>query len=294
MRAEDLRWEAPGPGLWFSSPEHMPTPGCTLLVELLPHAGRGWQDGTEAYGLPPNPGTFGASNRWFFFSPGQPAPAWTSTRSSDRRAAETLATRRWRVELQRWHREVRPQVVAANRAFLSVDLPALDDVALADQVRRSSPTGWRCPRSTSPGCRRAVCPPGALLHATGGWGLDPQAVLLALAGLASASSSVERLLERIADGPAGGGRRGPDLSGCHPGRRWRRGSGPRRAPGRLRVADLPQRPARADAWPSGPRRSSSACGRRWRAGGSGADPAATRSTPSVRRCQPTGAPSSTS
>ena len=200
---DELVWDAPGPGLWFSSPEHMPTPGCTLLVALLPAAGRGWGDGAARYGLPPNPAGFGASNRWFFYSPGQAGPV--DVEDLDRRAAETLATKRWRVDLQRWHEDERPGLVARHRALVAVDLQALDDAGLATQVQElvdhwvaSSPQHFA---KTAVGDLAL----GVLLHATGGWGLDPLAVIDALTGAATASSSVERLFQRIADGlrPAG-------------------------------------------------------------------------------------------
>jgi phosphohistidine swiveling domain-containing protein len=197
MRAEDLTWEPPGPGQWYASAEHMPTPGCLLLVELLPGAARGWGRGADAYGLAPNGSMFGSSNRWFYFSPG--GPGAVDVEALDRRAAETLATRRWRAELARWHQEVRPRVVATSRGLVGERLGALDDAELADHVRRaiahfveSSPLHF----AAIEGAASA----GALLQAAGGWGLDPRAVLLALSGSGMASSAGERLLGRIADG----------------------------------------------------------------------------------------------
>ncbi|HEV7886150.1 MAG TPA: hypothetical protein VGO92_01235, partial [Acidimicrobiales bacterium] len=126
MGVEEQTWDPPGPGMWFFSPEHIPRPGCTLLVELLPWAATGWRAGTERYGLPPNLAAFGASNRWFFYAPGPPAELTAAELAElDGRAAEAMATRRWRTELRRWRDDVRPRLVARHRALLAVDLSSL-------------------------------------------------------------------------------------------------------------------------------------------------------------------------
>jgi phosphohistidine swiveling domain-containing protein len=195
---KDLTWEPPGPGIWFASAEHMPTPGCTLLVELLPGAARGWAMGNDEYGLLPNTAAFGSSNRWFYYSPGMPGPIDVDV--LDQRAAASLAERRWRADLQRWHDEVRPAVMAESRALVAAPLGSLDDAELGVHLRRAidhfvewSPMHFAATAAGTGGC-------GALLHATRGWGLDPREMILALAGSAPASSSGERLLDRIAAG----------------------------------------------------------------------------------------------
>ncbi len=75
MSADDLTWEPPGPGQWYPSPEHMPTPVTRLFAELFQQVAVGWSWGAERYGLPPNHGTFGSVNCWFFYSPGVPGTA---------------------------------------------------------------------------------------------------------------------------------------------------------------------------------------------------------------------------
>lgn len=194
---DDLHWEPPGPGLWFPSDEHMPTPGCRLLVELLPHTGTGWGIGAARYGLLPNPAAFGASGCWFFFSPGVPQPADVAV--LEERAADALATTRWRVELRRWHEEVRPAVVAENRALLAAPLADLDDGELAAHVQAAvDQFTTRAPMHFA--AAEGTLAAGALLEATNAWGLDGRAVVEALAGAASATTSAERLLDRIAAG----------------------------------------------------------------------------------------------
>ena len=111
----------------------MPAPMSGLMAELLPLAGRGWAQGSERYGLPPNTGTFGVVNCWGYYSPG--VRGAVDLDAMERVAAESLATRRWRTELQRWREEVRPAVVAANRRLLAVDLGRLTDEELAAHVQ---------------------------------------------------------------------------------------------------------------------------------------------------------------
>jgi hypothetical protein len=120
VEADGLIWEPPGPGQWYPSKEHMPTPMSGLMAALLPIAGRGWGLGSERYGLPPNTGAFGVVNCWGYYSPGRRPPV--DLAALEARAAETLATRRWRDDLASWRDEVRPAVTAASRALLAVDL----------------------------------------------------------------------------------------------------------------------------------------------------------------------------
>jgi phosphohistidine swiveling domain-containing protein len=197
--ADDEVWPAPGLGRWMFSPEHMPRPACTLLVELLPAAGLGWRMGTDRYGLPPNLATFGASNRWFFFSPGGPvALTADEVDELDRRAVATLAERRWRDELERWRAEVRPAAVARHRALLAVDLPSLDDADLAAQVQAAIDLWNRDAPLHFDGTLAGAVAAGVLLEATDRWGVDRRAVIEALAGEAASTSSVARRLQAIA------------------------------------------------------------------------------------------------
>jgi pyruvate,water dikinase len=203
----ELPWEPPGPGMWFPSPEHMPKPLSGLMAELLPHAGTGWRRGTDLYGLPPNTGAFGVVNTWGFYSPG--IRGEVDIEELERRAAESLRLPRWRVRLAHWRDVQRPAVLAANRALLEVDLPTLDDAALAAHVQAAvahfCEHGPQHFESVNDGAGAV----GALSHAARGWGLEPRALLAALAGTSVASSSAERVLERIAGGLREAGREVP-------------------------------------------------------------------------------------
>ena len=207
MSADDLTWEPPGPGQWYPSPEHMPTPVTRLFAELFQQVAIGWSWGAERYGLPPNHGTFGAVNCWFFYSPGAPGAA--DVESLDRAAAETLASRRWIADLARWHEEVRPAVVGASRALLAEDLAAMSDAELADHVERAIEhflTNGPEHFASVHGAAAA----GALCQAAAGWGLDLPELVRELAGQADASTSAEQLFDRMAVGLRAAGNEGID------------------------------------------------------------------------------------
>ena len=197
MSTDDLTWEPPGPGQWYASPEHMPTPVTRLFAELFGQVAVGWARGADRYGLPPNHGTFGAVNCWFYYSPGTPGPV--DVDRLDERAAETLATRRWRGDLVHWHEVLRPATVATSRALLAEDLTVLSDAELADHLERTiehflvhGPQHFEAVHGDAAA--------GALLHAARDWDLDPRQLVEALAGQAEASTSAERLFDRIAEG----------------------------------------------------------------------------------------------
>jgi len=210
VSADDLTWVPPGPGQWYASPEHMPEPVTTLFAELFPQVAVGWASGAERYGLPPNHGIFGDSNRWFFYSPGMPGPV--AVEAMEQAAAESLTTERWRHDLRRWRDEVRPQVLAENRALLAEDLGELDDAALADHVDRAVAHYLeRAPQHFAEMAGLSVAQ-GALFEATAVWGLDQRALLEALAGAAEATASAEVLFDRIAVGlRAAGAHQADDL-----------------------------------------------------------------------------------
>ena len=73
MSADELTWEPPGPGQWYPSPEHMPTPVTRLFAELFPLVAVGLGAGVPTrYGLPPNHGAFGAVNAGSSTRPARP------------------------------------------------------------------------------------------------------------------------------------------------------------------------------------------------------------------------------
>jgi pyruvate,water dikinase len=103
-----------------------------LFTCLFPSVTAGWETASARYGLPIGPSRWAAVRSWYYFSPGRPDPATFA--ALEEAAAETLRIRRWRAEVERWLTEERPAAVAANLDLQAVDLPTLDDRALAHHV----------------------------------------------------------------------------------------------------------------------------------------------------------------
>jgi hypothetical protein len=185
----------------------MPTPVTRLFAELFPLVAVGWAQGADRYGLPPNHGQFGAVNGWFYYSPG--TPEVEDVDGLDRRAAETLATRRWVGDLAHWQQTLRPATVAASRSLLAEDLAALSDAELADHVDRAIGHFLRHGPEHFAAVHGAAAA-GALVQAASAWDVDRAVLIEALAGQAEASTSAERLLDRIAIGLREAGRDGID------------------------------------------------------------------------------------
>ena len=130
----ELTWEAPGPGLWFLAREHVPTPVSGLYGEFLVQGATGWATSSERYGLADGPSQWGAVNGWMYYGPRSVDAEALARREAA--AAETLATRRWEVDLRAWHDEVRPRIVTATLALQEEDPVAMDEAGLADHLGR--------------------------------------------------------------------------------------------------------------------------------------------------------------
>lgn len=116
-------------------------------------------------------------------------------RKRARTAAKTLAERPWIDVAQRWDRELRPRLDARNRAFQGEDPAALDDTALADQLRGLLAHLYETVELHFWLHGFDLGPIARYLHACTAWGLEPTAALDALAG---ASPSTARPLEQLA------------------------------------------------------------------------------------------------
>ena len=198
MTADQPTWTAPGPGQWFYSAEHLPGALSTLFVEIFVPIFRGWAIGAERYGLPPNPATFGSVGRFLYYSPGVPGPV--DVGELERTAQRSLATERWRDDLRTWRDETRPTVVAGSRALLAADLAALDDAGLAAHVEAAVAHFARWAPEHFALMSVGGSAGGALFEAAADWGLDAAVLFEALAGEATATSSADALLARIASG----------------------------------------------------------------------------------------------
>jgi len=132
----ELAWDAPGPGMWFLAREHVPAPVSRLYFEALVEGATGWDDAAARYGLPDGETRWGCVHGWMYYG-GRPQVTGDVLAARERAATETLRTEAWRADLRRWHDELRPRLVATNRALQAEDPATMDDAALDDHFRRA-------------------------------------------------------------------------------------------------------------------------------------------------------------
>ena len=129
-------------------------------------------------------------------------------RKRARTARAVLVERPWLAVVDRWHRELRPAIVAANERFQSVEVTALDDAALQAHVN-----------ALLDHCRDQLVthfwlhgydlgPLANYLHSCQEWGITPERALAALEGASPSTSAPSRRLARL--------RALVEGAGCHP------------------------------------------------------------------------------
>ncbi len=214
----DVTWEPPGPGTWERDQSHFSPTVSRLMIELMEDAApRGIREGFDVVGAPLDTMDVRFVNGQFYrrlvpiigagAAPRRPPPnalvravfaIHPRLRRRVRTAAAAMETGSWNDEADRWERTWKPDLIATNRRFGSVDVGAIDDAALAEHLEE-------CIEH----CRKAMVlhfrlhvsdlgPIGRLLLATGGWGIDPVAVMAALAGASPSTSEPKDALRPIA------------------------------------------------------------------------------------------------
>jgi pyruvate,water dikinase len=192
-----LEWEPPGDGLWFLTREHFPAPVSRLFATLFPPTTRGWFTSAQAYGIPSGVARWGTSNSWLYFAPGSGADPSTYD-ALEAAAVETLASARWRDDVARWHDVDRPRIVAANLALQHENLATLDDLALAEHVRRAV-AHFLAVGIVHFELHTAFNVAGGLLfEACTEWGLTPPQLAPLFAGSSPASAAARVHIDRIA------------------------------------------------------------------------------------------------
>jgi pyruvate,water dikinase len=208
-------FDAPGPGHWELDRSHFPggtTPISQWLMRESMPAGMGRVFAEQ--GVPAKRLDAEFVNGYMYTRlvpliggdkpPRKLPPAWVlrlatrvhpEFRKRTRTAAKTLAERPWNEIAVRWDREMRPRLSQRNQAF-QIEQPAeLDDMQLADHLRRlidhlretTELHFWLHGHDLGPIAR--------YLHACTTWGLVPTDALDALSG---ASPSTARPLDQLA------------------------------------------------------------------------------------------------
>ncbi len=118
-------------------------------------------------------------------------------RRRNRAAAAALAESPSPPEIERWHTEIRPRIVAQNLALQDVELADLDDPQLADHLD----TLVAHLRSTFEEHHRLHCydlgPIGQLLHAGRRWGIPAGEMVQVLTGASPSTAAPREALARI-------------------------------------------------------------------------------------------------
>ncbi|MBV9933428.1 MAG: hypothetical protein JO367_03935, partial [Actinobacteria bacterium] len=171
-------------------------PLCRLLFEIFPPTTRGWETGGATYGFPVGHPGWGLVNHWAYYSPGSPADPATFD-GLDAAAAETLATKRWRAEVERWQEVERPAVLATNLDLQAIDPERLDDAALTEHFQRVVDHYSEVAKLHFAHSGFDVAG-GLLFEATNAWGVDHGEVVALLAGASPASRETARRLAAIA------------------------------------------------------------------------------------------------
>lgn len=135
MAADQLVFDAPGPGTWQRDPVHFPRPVSHYWADTHPPA---FLAGTSAmmrhYGLLLE-SLRSAYPHGFAYSCRTPAPE-SEIPERFARAEEALATKAWRAQLREWDEESKPASIAAHREIQAIDPDALSDDDLAAYLVR--------------------------------------------------------------------------------------------------------------------------------------------------------------
>lgn len=207
-------FNAPGPGEWLLDRSHY-TGGTTPISQWLLTEGmcNGFRRVFAELGVPADTLEPRFVNDFYYTRlipliggdkpPRKPPPTpilWVAARvhpefrARAKAAANTLDTSPSNGVVERWHREIRPELHATNTRLQSVDPAALDDdrlrahiVGLLDRLRDNFELHfWLHGHDLGPIAR--------YLYACNGWGIDPAVAIAALAG---ASPSTTRPMEHL-------------------------------------------------------------------------------------------------
>ena len=140
-------WTPPGPGPWQQDSAHLPEPMSTGVGEIFPTGFRkGMAEGFARYGLLLDRLDIGMVNGYSYLQPqpfdlpgpdGPPSDEFIHGEIERRTgvAAEAVANKIWRDDMERWDSEIKPASIRRHRELGDLDLATLDDVELSDHIR---------------------------------------------------------------------------------------------------------------------------------------------------------------
>ncbi len=189
-----MKWDPPGPGVWWLTREHFPVPVSGLFAVLFPPMTIGWRRAAEHYGWPLADAGFAVVNGWLYYSGG--STDWEASLQLEPVAAHTLDAATWREEGPRWRDLERPPVLTKNLELQHEDLAAMDDGALADHIARAVVHFAEVSLIHFEHSGFDIAS-GLLFRATEEWHIDPADVAPLLAGASPATAAVAAHLDEI-------------------------------------------------------------------------------------------------
>lgn len=179
-------WVPPGPGPWLQDRSHLPAAVTPLMQATYPPGMmRGFAETLEAWGTLIDTMRVAFVNGFFYMQPVPfDAPGPDGEKSPDELGAEigrrtgvaaaAFEQRIWRDALERWDEHLKPAAIARHRELAGIDLAALDDDGLLDQIHQRiswlTEMAYQHHRFNS----MAMLPVGDfILHAVGWTGREP-------------------------------------------------------------------------------------------------------------------------
>jgi rifampicin phosphotransferase len=148
MTDQVLDWTPPAPGPWMQDRAHLPAAVTPLMQAAYPPGMmRGFAETLEPWGALLDGMNVHYVNGFAYMQPapfdapgpdGEKSPEYIGAEIGRRTAlaAAAFENRIWRDVLQRWDDEVKPAAIARHRELADVDLPALDDEGLREQLHQ--------------------------------------------------------------------------------------------------------------------------------------------------------------
>jgi pyruvate,water dikinase len=143
-----LDWAPPGPGPWMQDRSHLPAAVTPLMQTTYPPGmARGFAEALEPWGSLLDGMNVQFVNGFFYMQPmpfDAPGPDGDKTPEQlgaeiERRtglAAAAFEQKIWRAVVQRWDEDIKPAAIARHRELADVDLGALSDAELLDQLHQ--------------------------------------------------------------------------------------------------------------------------------------------------------------
>ena len=143
-----VAWDAPGPGPWMQDRSHLPAAVTPLMQSAYPPGmQRGFAETLAAWGSLLDTMNVRFVNGFIYMQPLPfDAPGVDGPKSPEQLGAEigrrtgvaaaAFEQRIWRDSLERWDNELKPASIKRHRELADVDLSALDDEGLRDQLHQ--------------------------------------------------------------------------------------------------------------------------------------------------------------